>query len=74
MTTIIDGVKRWLETTAKDAVKGAVASFCSITMGASIFGVQGLVDTSILQRGGVAALGAATAVVLVRANEWATKP
>lgn len=70
---ILAGVKRWTTETARDAAKAAVAAFCALTMGASIFGVDGAVDLSLLERGGISALGAAVAVVLTRANAWATR-
>lgn len=68
------GVRRWTVDTARDAAKAAVAAFCALTMGATIFSVDGAVDMSLVERGGISALGAAVAVVLTRANAWATRP
>lgn len=74
MTKLTDGIKRWSKDAAQRALRAGVATFTSITLGGSLFGIGMAVDSSLLERAAMAGLGSAVSVVLSLAAKWANDP
>jgi hypothetical protein len=74
MSPLTDSVKKWFRDAAERALRAAVGSFCAVMLSGSVFSMDGVADTSIVQRAAIAGLGAAASVVLSLAAKWAGDP
>ena len=65
---------RWAADAGQRALKAAVDTFTGITLGGSLFGINGALNVGLVQRAGIAALGSAVSVVLSLAAKWSGDP
>lgn len=74
MSPLTDSIKGWFVDAAERAIRAAVGSFCAIMLSGSVISMDGVADTSIVQRAAIAGLGAAASVLLSLAAKWASDP
>ena len=74
MSRLVQGFRGWAIDAAERCVKAFVTAFVGITLAGGLFGVDNADNMSLLTRGGVAGLGAATSVLLSLLAKWAGEP
>ncbi len=65
---------RWAADAGQRALKAAITTFASVTLGGALFSVNGALDVGLVQRAGIAALASAVSVLLSLMAKWSGDP